>query len=309
MILVMAASIGLTANLCSKMFHRNPIVNLSLASGLILFSYPVIFAIDRGSTEFLLSLVLVGFTISLRLERLEIAALLLGLAIALKVYPILLLPIFLLSSKRVKLTLISFVTAAISSVIGSQVITNSPFKGIIDFLKVSSESSIGTQFHNNQNLAARATSIYSWAYNLKVFRVPVSSGDAIPESSVAIIMIMAMVMAIYFVYKMFQRKSSYSSALLAGVVMVLLVTPLSNDYRLILLIPAIVNWYSDSTFRANGHKVWIPLGLILASRPIYYVKESAMTLGSLLTAPLLIIVFVCVLQNKRTEFLNVPKGN
>ena len=301
MILTIVGFIGLTAGSLTNTFHQIPAVNLFLSAGLVLFSYPIIFAIDRGSTEFLLGLIIVGFIISCRTERMEWAAVFLGIAIGLKVFPLLLVPVFLLSAKRLKLILVSIGTAALCSIIGSQILTDSPIRGIIDFLNVGSRSNIGEQFRNNQNLAARATSIYSWAYNLKVFRVLVSKGDEIPTISGKIIMFLTLVLMVFFIVKLFLRQCDYPSAILSGIVLILLGTPLSNDYRMLLLIPAVANWYTSSTSRLNSNRMWVCLGICLASRPIFYISESGMTVGGLLTAPLLLFVFVKVLQTENQE--------
>ena len=301
MILTIVGFIGLTAGLLTRTFHKNHAVNLFLSTGLVLFSYPVIFATDRGSTEFLLGLLLVGFIINCRAGRMKWAAILLGIAIGLKIYPLLLVPVFLLTAKRLNLIFISIGTAALCSIIGSQILTQSPIRGIGDFLNAASKSNIGEQFHNNQNLAARATSIYSWAYNLKVFRVLISKGDEIPTVSGWIITILIAVLMVYFIVKLFLRQHDIPSAIFSGVALILLVTPLSNDYRLLLLIPAAVNWYSTSTYRLNSRRMWVFVGVCLASRPILYISESAMTLGGLLTAPLLLLIFVKVLQTEKEE--------
>jgi hypothetical protein len=73
-----------------------------------------------------------------------------------------------------------------------------------------------------------------------------------------------------------------------------MLVPLSYDYRLLWLLPVFAIWLaSEANSKFRWHLV-VAFGVLFAARPIYFVTER-MTIGSMMTFPLLLTIMVAIL--------------
>jgi hypothetical protein len=256
----------------------------------VCISYPFLFAFDRGGTDLLVAIFFSLFCLLLLKERFTSAALILGFIIGMKVFPLIFLPLLSRSGSRFRAPLIAVGSASILTMGGSLVLSGSPLRSLFEFL--SADQSVSELIAKNQNLASRGTSIVSWAYNLKEFRVPEQASTALPELSAQLSWMIAIVIVSTVLWVIVSFKVQIETRLFLLTLVLLLISPLSNDYRLLYLIPVLSFWFPRITSTTNTTAVvWIT-GLLVSARPLQYATDTSFTLGGVFTAPLLLALLV-----------------
>lgn len=267
----------------------------SLSLLIVGLSYPLLFAIDRGSSDLIMAPLIAVFIYLLKTSRPKHAAAVLGVMIALKIFPVLFIPLLLKKGKAIQSLRISFMAASISTVAGAFFLSGS-LRQIVYFVHES--ISVQNAITSNQNLAARSTSISQWAYNLKSFRVPFASGAPLPDNSANLVTALVVLLIAITVMLLFNRTYLPSEKLMLFMIIALLANPISNDYRLLLLMPVLAFWIYDSPVNNLKKHTVISCGILFAVRPILWVTDSAQTLGGLFTMPILVVLFIGVIRNR-----------
>ena len=259
-------------------------------------SYPFLFAVDRGSSDLIISILIALFTYFVATSKEKTAAATLGLMIALKLFPLLFIPVLFRKGNNRRNVCITMAVSSICTLLGSVFISGS-LNQISYFFQesVTVQNAVAT----NQQLAARSTSIIQWAYNLKSFRVPFGNGTVLPNFSTDLITLIIILIIIIAGIAIFDKSFLQSELLLLLSIVSLLITPISNDYRLLLLIPFVAYWiFEHEHYEFKLHFV-VLLGILFSVRPLLWVENSAQTLGGLFTMPILLAVFVAVIRNRQ----------
>lgn len=261
-------------------------------------SYPFLFALDRGSSDLIISILIALFTYFVATSKEKTAAAILGLMIALKLFPLLFIPVLFRKGNNTRNVCIAMAVSSVCTLLGSVFISGSLNQVYYFFQEsVTVQNAVAT----NQQLAARSTSIIQWAYNLKSFRVPFGNGTVLPSFSTDLITLIIIVIIIIAGIAIFDKSFLQSELLMLLSIVSLLITPISNDYRLLLLIPFVAYWiFEHEHYEFKLHLV-VLLGILFSVRPLLWVENSAQTLGGLLTMPILLAVFVAVIRNRQNK--------
>jgi hypothetical protein len=287
-LITVALSLGAVVGLLTHlMTSRARLTSIVLAVALVVSFYPILFSIERGSSELILLLFFTAFVSSQLNSRPTVSCIFLGLMIALKVFPVVLVLLFVFDKRRIRNLFVIFVTAASATILGSLLISGSPLNEVLNFVQVG--TGITSAIDSNQNLAARSTSVFSWLYNLKVFRVDFAEGDKL-SSLVRALCVIALLCLFILVIKRLRTATAFGDRVMMMTLLLLIAVPLSNDYRLILLVPALIAKFKMGT--PFNRKTLPLLGIAAASKHFVYASQNAMTLGGVFTMPLLLACLI-----------------
>jgi len=255
-----------------------------------LSSYPVLFAIDRGSTDFLILPLLILFVLLVRSHHWNSASLLLGVLCALKIYPLFFLPLLLISRRRLRSLLLCINSGIGTTLIAAVILPESNLTEIKAF--VLSTVDRGNIFTINPGLSARNLSVSSWPYQLASIggeRQGLGTFDSL--LSVLTLLLIFSILAVTFMIAR-RNRSSVSGLTLTLTLAMLILFPLSNDYRLMLLFPALVLFVLDEQLPGKGWLFLISSGFLLSARPLVYFGDSPQVLGSWFSLPLLLFLLI-----------------
>ena len=295
LVIITAISWATIAAIISWAMSGNKKMRFLLSLATVGLSYPFLFALDRGSSDLIMALTVSIFVSLVATSKLKSASAVLGFMIALKLFPVLFIPVLFQKHKSKRNVCIALATSLISTLLGSVFIS-----GSLDQISyyVHESMSVQNAIAMDQNLAARSTSIIQWAYNLKSFRVPFANATQLPVISTHLVTVLIILLLSAAGIVILEKSLSRSEKLMIFSIISFLITPISNDYRLLLLMPILAYWifeHEESEFKL--HFV-VLCGILFSVRPLLWVTESAQTLGGLLTMPILLTLFVIVIMNR-----------
>jgi hypothetical protein len=255
-------------------------------------SYPYLYALDRGSSELILVTVFVLFARKLMTGKLIPAAIFLGFLIGIKVFPIIFLPVLIQKRRDWIYPMISITTAAILTSLGSFALSGNGIRSAVEFLTqaTDSDNAINQATYSSE----RSTSLFQWIHGLMEVGPLDLANDEVPtllQYSGPLLGLMIFVLVSFFFVK---SHLSLANQLMLLTISMLMLVPLSYDYRLLWLLPVFAIWLaSEANSKFRWHLV-VAFGVLFAARPIYFVTER-MTVGSMMTFPLLLTILVAIL--------------
>jgi len=288
---------------------RSKVHQFFAAVGTSLFCYPILFALDRGSSEVFL---LFGMTLFILLTlsgKLTSAAIILGVLTAFKIYPILFLLIFIRRRRHLRNTLVALCSAATATVISAALL---PENGISEISKFTSEIRKTTGLLADQvSFLGFNSSLSAWFHIISEYLPTNQLGisrfaDLVSSASPLLLLTLFVCLVTWLFVEL--RPLSLTYLLILNTT--LIASDLAFDYRLMLYLPAILLLVHDRHDRVINERVFsISLAicaLLLSSHPIYFLPESPISLGQLLNFPVLIggsLTLVYQLQRKQKRCL------
>jgi hypothetical protein len=289
-----------TASVVSWAVSGTLLKRMILSITMVCFSYPFLFALDRGSSDLIMAVLMSVFVYLMATSRVRSAAAIFGIMVAFKLFPILLLPLLLLKGSKIRNIGVSIFTFVISTIGGSIVISESlnliP-QFIKELLSQTSAASTVAQY------SARSTSIIPWAYNLTSFSVSSETGPQLSRLSelLAYALILTVVVTVGNAVLTQSLKTSESMMLL--MIVTLLISPVSNDYRLLPFIPVVGYWIFEKGDMKLPRYAIVMLGCLFSVRPVMWLTDSPQSLGSLFTMPILLAMIAIVLRCRSKPIL------
>lgn len=255
-------------------------------------SYPYLYALDRGSSELILATLFAIFILFMIRDRLVVAAVILGLMICLKAFPIIFLPLLIRKKQGAKLIAISLGVAAATTSLGSFVLSGSPVASTIQYIQMSINSS--TAVSQARVLSERSTSLFQWAFSLLEALSPSLPTTELPKSVAQLTLALAALILATVSYFYLATKLTMSTKVMVLTITMLLLIPLSYDYRVLWLVPAFALWLIDNPKSRFKTFHVIAFGLLFAARPVSFVTDR-LSIGSTLSFPILLSVLIVIL--------------
>lgn len=274
----------------SHLFRRTVALILSVGQ------YSFLFAVDRGSSELLLFILAAFVCVSIIRKNLITAAVLIGLMGGAKVFPILLCLGFIGLEKYRRYISISVIVAICANGFGSLILSRSVFTAIRQFAGAGN-GGVFQVIDENQSLAARGTSIYTWIYTLKAYLSGFVGGPAVSSLAkyVSIVLMLILVLA---VAKWFNRSNpNIGSRVFVLTLLLLLCVPLSNDYRLLVILPTF--FLAVELGLASSNFLTAVIGVAICAKNVHFLGDTGITVGGLLTMPLLLTALISILVRDR----------
>ena len=278
--------------LMMKVFENRSFLAFCILVISVCISYPYLFAVDRGSSELMMVTVFVLFVMKLIKGQLFLAAIALGILIGLKVFPIIFLPILVRRRKDWINPMISLATATALTIIGSFVLSGNAIKSLVQFLSQATESD--NAINQATSSSERSTSLFQWMHGL------IEAGPSDLASSEVPFLLQHLVpllgLMIFFLVSFFFIKSHLSLAnqLMLLTISMLILVPLSYDYRLLWLLPVFVIWLNSEKNSKFRLPLIVAFGVLFSARPIYFLTDR-LTIGSMMTFPLLLTILIAIL--------------
>jgi hypothetical protein len=235
-----------------------------------LLSYPFLFAVDRGNFELLVFVLLLAFLRFFTRGQYGWSALFLGLAIALKVYPVVLLVLYLPAS-RLRAAVVGLVVAA-AATLGSLLCFKGGLWANVSYLLQAGFMQADWKFIEftsfSSDMVQRGVSLLTF---IKVISIETGfirgMGSALFTSRY---MVSAIVIgAGAMIYTLFIEKELWKRTAILVLVMLLL-PPISADYKLLLIyLPLFLFINSDARSRLDPAFLAI-FGLLIVPKSYYY---------------------------------------
>lgn len=276
----------------SKIFVVKDIKIYLLLVMTICTSYPYLYALDRGSSELILATLFAIFILFMIRDRLVVAAVILGLMICLKAFPIIFLPLLIRKKQGSKLITISLGVAVATTTLGSFVLSGSPLSSTIQYIQMSINSS--TAVSQARVLSERSTSLFQWTYSLLEALSPSLPTTELPKSVAQLTLALAALILATVSYFYVATKLTLSTKVMVLTITMLLLIPLSYDYRVLWLVPAFALWLIDNPRSRFKTFHVIAFGLLFAARPVSFVTDR-LSIGSTLSFPILLSVLIVIL--------------
>ena len=233
-------------------------------------SYPFLIAVDRANFELLVFVLLLAFMSCFARGQYGWSAILLGLAIALKLYPVVLLALY-IPAKHVRAALLSLAVAAVAT-LGSLLFFEGGLWENVSFLLQGSNVRSNSLFLEftcfSSNMVQRGVSLLTF---LKVISIETGfirgMGDALFMSRYLISS--ALVGAAALAYSVFIERELWRRVTILVLVMLLL-PPISADYKLLLIyLPLYLFVNSERRSRLDAAFLAV-FGLLLVPKSYYY---------------------------------------
>lgn len=287
-----------TASVVSWALSGTLLKRVILSITMVGFSYPFLFALDRGASDLIMAVLMSVFVYLMATSRVGSAAAILGIMVAFKLFPIFLLPLLLLKGSKIRNIGVSIFTSVMSTISGSIVISGSLIL-IPQFIKeLLSQTSAVAQY------SARSTSIIPWAYSLISIRLPSETGPQLSRSSELLAYALILAVVVTVGNAVFTQSLKTSESMMLLMIVTLLISPVSNDYRLLPFIPVVGYWLFEKGDMKLPRYAIIMLGCLFSVRPVMWLTNSPQTLGSLLTMPILLAMIAVVLRCRSKPMLN-----
>lgn len=252
--------------------------------------YPLIFALDRGNTDLLISSGFIVLVVFLLNGRLKWFAFTMGFLIAFKIYPIFF-SLFLVRNKKpfVQITIIT-TSGLLFTLLAA---TSLPEAGVAEIRLFATElTAQGSLLNSQPFLASFNSSISSWWHAIGYM---IYGDVGIPRALTPVLqtstsLLKALILLCSLVWAS-MRSRPLSIIFLVALEGMLLVTDLSFDYRLALFIPAILILTVDRSNGKISEKLFgsglLISSFFLTSHSFYFFQDSPLSVGHLLNMPLL----------------------
>ena len=279
------------------LFSSRPRIAIASVLALTVFCYPVLFALDRGNPDLIMPLLILAFLISLILERPKLAAGLLGIAIAFKIYPIVFLLLFLRRKNSFSNISICGLSVLIATLLAS-VFLREP--GLSEIPKYLVELRSQNELMNVQPfLSGFNSSMTAWWHSLEYF-LKGDIGFAMRFNDLArtVTLIVSACLFLSIGFWSVAKKRPISLVYLIALQTILLVIDLSADYRLGLFIPAILLLVVDFENRLISQRTSLCCLMVvfffLSSHPVFFLLNTPLSVGHLFNAPVLLVATLLI---------------
>lgn len=235
-----------------------------------LLNYPFLFVVDRGNFESLLFVFLLLFLFFYTKKQYSISALFLALAISMKIYPAILLILFIPEKKYREIAVCLFSTAAIT--LASLMCFRGGLLPNLSFLLQGSNFGSNWQFTQfisiNSNMVQRGVSLLTF---FKIFYFETGLLPAFIKNHFSTIyMILASLMGILFVlYVIFVEKEIWKKVTLL-IFSMLLLPPISADYKLLHVFIPLYMFLNTKNPSKLDLLYLMMFGLLLIPKDFYY---------------------------------------
>lgn len=244
-------------------------------------SYPFLIAVDRGNFELLVCVLLVSFLFLFVREQYAWSAVCLGLAVALKVYPVVLLALF-VPAKRIRSGFLALAVAAVAT-LGSLLCFEGDLSPNLSFLLQGNNIQFSPALRDattfSSNLVQRGVSLLTF---IKV--VSIETGSPLrwlPNSvfmpvyavSAAVAGAAALALAILIERVLWRRVAIL-------VIVMLLLPPISADYKLLLVYLALFSFLDCQTHSRLDPAYTVIFGLLLIPKSYYYLPAVRSDTGA-----------------------------
>ncbi len=266
--------------------------------------YPLLFAIERGGTDLILLPVLSLALFLLYKEKFFYGAILLGVAIALKLILIVFLLVYLRRNKYIFYAFVSFAICILLNVCSALLL---PEAGLSE---LSSMASHYFQRGTNQAVGlATATSNNSiFAFFIGVFGVIKISVVHIDKTLNMVTTLIALSLVLSVGVWAFARKRSTSSLLLVALVVSVVIFPISGNYRLIFFVPVL--WFCGKEnfprSRVNRDALVLLSGVLISAHPLLYI-DGTYYIGQLLNLPVLLSILLLAVIDEKVQEINISE--
>jgi hypothetical protein len=261
-----------------------------------IFSFPLLFAFDRGNLDVVaMSLVLLAFWLQKKQSSPVLSGVILGISSAIKIYPLLLLPIFYYRSKSKKLIISTLGTFSILSLIGAIAYGVGPRLFVNSILLGSSgQSLIGDNaIRWNGSLAGFVTTlarIFAPNYESLVWNVSSNSFSTLVLLSVGIGLIFWLAM----------KKASLTNFAAAWCAVIVLAFPSTPTYRFTIFLLVLFSFILDGATK-ELHNKWFGILLAVIMSPVvywYFGLGSVSTFSIIVPIAVTMLLASCIRESK-----------
>ncbi len=237
---------------------------------LAFLSYPFLFTIDRGNVEGLLYVVLALFLLSFRKNRFTLSAILLGLAGAMKIYPLIFAPLFLLQ-KRYKETGILILTFLLANLLPLFLFKGGFFANL-QFILLGSNfvNPIYDLFLGSEAFIQRGVSLFT-LFKILLIELGWINWLNMEMFLKGYFIFIALLAIPYLWYTFFIEKTFWKQVALLTFGM-LLFPHISADYKLIHLFLPLLLFLTDPPTR-HDRVYWIAFGLLLIPKAYFLLPD------------------------------------
>jgi hypothetical protein len=298
------------ATVCSfflfLVFNRNDLTRLEKFGTLSVttLSFPVVFAIDRGNLDLVISaLLLLAIWFNSKQSKGQVAGVLIGLASAIKIYPLFLLPIFYYQKREIRTLITSVVTFVVLSALGAVRYQIGPLQFLQSVLLGSSgqEMSVENVLRWNGSFAAlitTGTNLVSPSYANAVWKVMSST------STLIIILMIGAGIALFLA----KKAVDITSFAIVWLSVVSLAFPVTGAYRFTVFLLAFALLLLDGIKKQrNLTALGILLGVIASPVVYWYFDDGAVSTYSLII-PIACIFSIGLIMKNTFKVENLPEN-
>lgn len=305
LLLVIGSAFLTHVTLIYRRASSSHLLNAATALFFAVSSAPLLFAIDRGGLDLLVYPLIVFGVVRHSEGRFKEANVLIAAAAAIKILPI----VFVVSQWRRdnhgRKILAVVLSAGAVNLLGAVLL---PEKGITEFLLYFKKMLIRSGGEIPDAVVTYNNSAWSLMRAIQIGSFNLGFG---PIEGLKIVWSISMILLLAFVaFWLWFRSETGPARCVVLVSTMLLVVPLSGNYRLLYLYPAL--WYLDKELVIKSHSLRNSLvivgSLLLSVCPIYYFGNSDINLGQIVKPILLtlMILIVCYSDDKRRKENSVP---
>lgn len=246
---------------------------LSTATRLVLLSsFPILYAIDRANLD-ILAVALLAVAVGCHERFQKLAGLLIGIAGAIKLWPLAFLVPFILRKEYRRVAIVGVLAAGGLTLVGQLVYGGSPFGALTSATRLTPNLT-SNFFEHNVSLQALTTIVYS---------VILGKGGNVSGLAHPVTIVMSGIIGIFLLWNML-RHDNLSKRLLAAALFVILIPNMSFVYRAsCLIVPIIANssQFDDEISSTSWWSVasWV---MVLAPTAISYFPNSGTSTDSLI---------------------------
>lgn len=295
--------IGLTVGFIAWWSYRSftaglPIFGRMLVIVIVLCSLPVSFAVDRANVD-LLIFILIALGIA-AVERLRptLAAACIGVAAAVKIYPIAYLLVF-LRGRRLRYMTLGIVIAALATILSFSLLRNNFMQNVDGFR--SAYSALQTQLAGGVNATYFNASIPGWLQGIG-YAVDGGHGLQLVQNALRplVLPVEAVAGLILAAYLRWHEQSLWRAVTLITTFFLLFST-LSYYYELLFVFIALALFVRHARPSRTAIVIAVLFGLTLAPHAYFYLGNTMIDVSVLTTAPLLIGITVAVVYDGHHE--------
>ncbi len=258
----------------------------------LLTAYPVLFVLDRGNSDLIIMALVAAAMVAAAAERPLVAGVLIGVAVALKLFPIVFV-LCLWPLRRVRAAVgVAAGFATVTFLGGLTIGVGNPLSAYLHALNQSASMIV----RNDVNMSSANGSLLAFAQQIGTVLDPTNGHRAAYDLFSTPVTLLSLGLAIgAVIWVMALRPPLWASTSVASCLYVLL-PPTSFDYRLtILFVPLVIAAVGLSIMPTRVWTIpgswWVCIGLLLGPR-VFVHAAGERTIGSLTTAPLLVGLLV-----------------
>jgi len=236
-------------------------------------SYPFLFTVERGNFEILLFVLLLAFIFFFTRKQYLVSALILSFAIAMKVYPAVMLILF-IPEKKYREMIISVVSTILITLIclllfKGGLIPNLTF--LLQFTIFSSNAGVSNFISINNNWVQRGVTLLTFIkiYYYEIGRLPVF---IVNNFMLAYLMLAGISMTITTLFVIFIEKETWKRVALLILAMLLL-PPISADYKLLYIFIPLYIFLDKKTISKADIFYLLMFGVLLIPKNFFFFQN------------------------------------